>query len=120
MSRWLVANRLPAILPPQPKHARGTQRYANYVVELWTVFVPADRCAGRVLCYERMLESLVISPHNARKRVRPLPASTILLRRMASRRQHAGSERRDGAGELTGPDRQHFTGDIARARGRRD
>jgi hypothetical protein len=59
MSRWLVANRLPAILPPQPKHARGTQRYANYVVELWTVFVPADRCAGRVLCYERMLESLV-------------------------------------------------------------
>jgi hypothetical protein len=36
----------PGGFPPQPKHARGKQRYANYVVELWTVFVPADRCTG--------------------------------------------------------------------------
>jgi hypothetical protein len=75
-------------LPPQPKHARSKQRYPNYVVKLWTVFVPADRCTGRVLSYEDVLEFVSrqagklrrpLSRHTQRQNRCPLSAKTCRI-----------------------------------------
>ena len=62
---------LPALsrLTPEAKHARAKQRYSDDVPELITVFVPADRRAGRVLCYECVLE---LAFRQAGKLCRPL------------------------------------------------